>query len=243
MIALDRADFVFFRNSLDKCRKGLFQKNYLKICSESETVSINWRKSDHKSFSPILFNNPERALINKSLLYYNDILAEIQLPTAAAVLLGLPGGESYFRHEIADNFPLLADALLQQDKQAFTDYSRRVAGMGRGLTPTGDDLLHGAIIASYYFADNISFIESTRKDFHTASLKTNIFGKHMIEIGLRGLTPEVCRKFLISIALGKPDRGIFKDISVIGSSSGFDVIIAMIYFLKNCLYNRNKQIP
>ncbi|MBW6462558.1 MAG: DUF2877 domain-containing protein [Firmicutes bacterium] len=207
----------------------MFQNNYLKICSEDETVSINWRKSENRSFSPIMFNNPERVLINKSLSFYKNILAEIHLPTAAAVLLGLPGGESYFRHEIADNFPLLADALLHQDKQAFIEYSHKIAGMGRGLTPTGDDLLHGALIASHYFADNLNFIESVKKDFLTTSLKTNIFGRHMIEIGLKGLTPEIFKNFLISIALGQPDRAIYKSISLIGSSSGLDVIIAMIY--------------
>jgi hypothetical protein len=231
-IALANDDFLKLKACLNKNSRGLYKKGSLLIKNENEVLRLSWRKSITKAFSPAHFIHTDKLLIRSTLDTYRAILAEMELSSSATVLLEMKGGEDYFRQQIAHNYPLLVESLLSHNKEAFIKYSRRLVGMGRGLTPTGDDLLHGALVTFHYFINDTGFMESVKNEFAEAVFRTNIFGRHALEIAIRGLTPEVFSSFLRTIDRGKADRELLNRIISFGSSSGLDIVIAMVFFLK-----------
>jgi hypothetical protein len=231
-IALAKDDFSKLKVCLDQNSQGRYKKGSLIINSENEALRLSWRKSISKAFSPAHFLITDKLLIRNTLDTYRAILAELKLPSSATVLLEMKGGDDYFRQQIAHNYPPLVESLLSHNKTAFIKYSRRLVGMGRGLTPTGDDLLHGALVTFHYFINDTVFMESVKNEFAEATLKTNIFGRHALEMAFRGLTPEVFSSFLRTIDRGEVDRKLLNRIVSFGSSSGLDIVIAMVFFLQ-----------
>jgi hypothetical protein len=234
-IALTGSDFTMLKSFLARGKRGLLKKNSLLIEHEDNLCKLDWRRGVPKFFSPVHFFKADRLLISKSLKQYRDFLAEKELSSPAAVLLGLQGGEDYFRQQIGQSYPLVVESLLNQNKEAFIICCRRMAGLGRGLTPTGDDMLHGALVAFHHFISGTAFIEAVKNEFTAVTQRTNIFGRHTLEMGLRGLTPEIFGMFLRTIARGEADSRLLKRIISLGSSSGMDIAIAMFFFLKTWL--------
>lgn len=229
-IALEDDDFVFFSHYLAKHKGGLFTQNCLFIAYGSERLTLNWREGAAKTFSPVYFKTWDSSLITKSLEEYRLMLAKIQLPSSASVLMEMQGGDDYFRQLIFKSYPLLVEAFLNHNRQALIKNSRNLIGMGRGLTPTGDDLLHGALVAYHYLDGDKAFLETVKDDLDAAAAKTNIFGRHVLEIGYKGLTPEIFSTLLSTVIRGKADQKLLKRISAVGSSSGLDIAIAIFFF-------------
>ncbi len=234
-IALAGPDFNMLKSFLIRGKRGLLKKNSLLIEHEDDLCKMDWRRGVQKFFFPVHFFKADRLLISKSLKQYRGFLAEKELSSPAAVLLGLQGGEDYFRKEIDQSYPLVVESLLSQNKEAFITCSRRMVGLGRGLTPTGDDMLHGALVAFHYFINGTAFMKAVKNEFTAVTQKTNIFGRHALEMGFRGLTPEIFGMFLRTIARGEADSRLLKRIISLGSSSGVDITIAMFFFLKTWL--------
>lgn len=239
-IALEDADFAFFSLYLAKHHKGgLFTGNCLLIPYGNEELTLNWREGAVETFSPVFFKTIDSNLIRKSLEEYRLMLAKIHLSSPASVLLKLQGGDGYFRQQIANSYPLMVEALLSHSRQALIKFSRNLIGMGRGLTPTGDDLLHGALVAYHHFDGDKAFLEAVKDDLDAAAAKTNIFGRHVLEMGYKGLTPEIFGALLSTVARGEADQRLLKRISAIGSSSGLDIAIAILFFIEKFLQIRN----
>lgn len=239
MIALTDADFIILKTCLGRSKGGLFKKSSLLIEHEDDLYKLDWRKSVPKFFSPVQLLKNDRFLIRKALKQYRGFLADKELSSSAAVLLTLQGGEDYFRQQIGQSYPLVVDSLLKQNEEAFIKYSKKMIGLGRGLTPTGDDMLHGALVAFHYFIDGTAFMETIKREFSMATQRTNIFGRHVLEMGFRGLTPEIFSIFLRTVARGEADRRLINRIVSLGSSSGVDIAIAMFFFLKTWLFDNS----
>jgi len=216
---------------MGKINHGLYKKGSLLISNEDELFRVNWRRSISKDFSPVHFLKTDKVLIRNSLNKYKALLSDLELSSSATVLLGLQGGEDYFRQQIAHNFPQLVVSLLNHDKEAFIEQSSELVGLGRGLTPTGDDMLYGLIVAFHYFVNELAYMDAVKSDFEAVMASTNIFGRHILEIGFRGLTPEVYSLLLRTIACGEADGKLLNRIISLGSSSGLDIVIAMFCFL------------
>ncbi len=236
-VSLPEPDFAYFKNCIVKTECGRYQCGVLSVTAmtgESSTcqgLELKWRKSSRKSFAPLFIREPNRLNAKKALHDYRRLLAEIEPSGAAGVLLGLPGSEDYFRQYIAENFPPLVEALLQNNRHEFNRYAGNIIGLGRGLTPTGDDLLHGLLITYCYMVNQNGPGKTVKYDLDVLAENTNLFGRHMIETGSRGLTPEVFKIFLKTIAEGKADHSLISRIGAIGSSSGYDIAIAILVSL------------
>jgi len=236
-ICLGEDDFALFKDYIAIKKGGFYQCSTLSINSSIDKNSINkrlelnWRKSSRKSFAPLFLGKPNRLTVKKTLHDYRCLLTDIKTVGSTGVLLKLPGGEDYFRRQIVENFPSLVEALLHNNRNKFKRYAKKIIGLGRGLTPAGDDLLHGLLITYRCFVNRDGLREPVKHDLHILAENTNLFGRHMIETGLKGLTPEVFNIFLNTIFEGKADRSLLKRIGAIGSSSGYDIAIAMIVSL------------
>ena len=224
-------DFSLFKSIVTEEIYGTFSQKCLEIRNQNKVCSLSWRDGRAISFAPQRYNNLESCAVKRAVTEYRKLILKKPLPTAAAVLFDLPGGDSYFRQNIINFYPELVDAILQKRKHDLLQHCRKLAGMGKGLTPTGDDLIHGALLAFHYFIYDDIFLKQLADNFRAVYRNnTNLFGAHMLELGLAGLTPLIVIAFLNSIAEGSPDPLIYKRLIEIGSCTGHDIAIALLYF-------------
>ncbi len=231
-ICLKSDDFALFRAHLAEISGGSFNPGQLELKSRNMTLRLDWRECRPVSFTPIHYENFDRKSTDNALLEYRSLLSKKPIPTAAAVLLGLPGGEAFFRQQINKYIPVLIKAILIGNWQEFLVNCRNIIGMGRGLTPTGDDLIHGALVAFHYFAYSAKFTRQVGNELSKLTAGTNIFGRHMLELGMKGLTPLAMIYFLETIVEGRPSSETLERVVAIGSCSGYDLVISAIYFAR-----------
>lgn len=230
-IGLAYDDFSLFKSIFTEEIHGKFSRNCLEISSKNQICSLFWRDGRAISFAPQRYASLESCAVKRAVTEYRKLILKKPLPTAAAVLFDLPGGDRYFRQNIKISYPEMVDAIIQKRKHDLLRHCRNLAGMGKGLTPTGDDLIHGALLAFHYFIYDDIFLKQLEDDFRAVyRSNTNIFGAHMLEMGLSGLTPSAVIAFLRSIAEGSPDPLIFRRLVEIGSCTGPDIAIALLYF-------------
>jgi hypothetical protein len=154
-----------------------------------------------------------------------DALRAATAGDLCAVLLGADTGGDPLAAPIADAFPALVRALVAGDEPGLVDASRRLAGVGYGSTPTGDDLMHGALVAAHYLPrhglDWRPFCRLPRE----LSRFTTRLGAHMIDIGCRGLTPEPTRSFLLDLLGGRSVSASLRALDAMGADSGRAVAV------------------
>lgn len=229
-IGLSKSDFSIFVNTLNYMEHGWHSPSGIVISNRGSATAIKRNKNKSLSFSPVRFKSLDNKKIDFSTETYLDILRKKNPGTASAVLLGSAGSDKYFREEIGKTFPELISSLLDLKENSFLSSCRKLIGLGRGFSPTGDDLICGALLAFHHFSFNEPFIDSVTKSFCRAGIKTAVMGKHMLEIGIRGLTPEIIKLFLISIKEGTPDPMILERLLRVGASTGMDIATAILCF-------------
>ncbi len=75
-------------------------------------------------------------------------------------------------------------------------------------------------------------MDSLRPDVEALSAQTGLFGRHMLEIGRRGLTPEPFGSYLEGLKLGVREMRIIENMIKIGSATGFDLAIGITVAMK-----------
>lgn len=231
-IGLSTADFVSFKNLLQQSDNAKIDQGRVIFNTPATTMIIDRRGGEKKSFAPVFNLETSRMVIRSTLQYYLEILKDLKMNSPSAVLLERPGGEEFYRQAIADHFPLLIKALIDQNKQEIIKYCRNICGMGHGLTPTGDDLIHAAFVVAGSCGQNGKvFMDSLKTEIDLLSGRTGLFGRHMIEIGRRGLTPEPFLKLIEAIGRGFKAPGIVDQMISIGSATGFDLAVGLTFTL------------
>jgi hypothetical protein len=227
-IGLSTADFVSFKNLLQQSDNAKIDQGRVIFNTHAATMIIDRRGGEKKSFAPVFSLETSGMVIRSTLQYYLEILKDLKMNSPSAVLLERPGGEEFYRQAIADHFPLLIKALIDQNKQEIIKYCRNICGMGHGLTPTGDDLLHAAFVVAGSCGQNGKvFMDSLKTEIDLLSGQTGLFGRHMIEIGRRGLTPEPFLKFIEAIGRGLKAPEIVDQMISVGSATGFDLAVGL----------------
>ncbi|MDW7740115.1 MAG: DUF2877 domain-containing protein [Bacillota bacterium] len=230
-IGLKNQDFARFLRIIKLSERIYLKERQLFITGGNNILQLNWREGNPVSFAPVYKNTPLRTLLRSSNLYA-EMLKRIEIPSPAAVLLDYPGGEIYFRRIIADNFRLVILNIIEGNWTGSVEYIRNLSGLGRGLTPTGDDLIHSAFICAHYFIKDFSMKDIPENFISNINLKTNEFGRHMIELGRSGKSPEVAIKYIISLADGSVSEIYLNNLLAVGSTTGFDLALGIIYFIR-----------
>ena len=238
MVCLSNSDFALLKQCRPGIVRGSFNRDYLELWTENQVIKVRWRESKPASFLSKRYENTNTSTLRSAVFSYKSIICKELPPSPAAVLFNLPGGDNYFRREINRYFPLLVDALLLGREQEFLTVSRKLIGLGQGLTPTGDDLIHGALVACHSFNYSETFKEYPGAELSRLAAKTNYFGRHMLEMGILGLTPRAVKMFIDSIAEGRPSDKILNRVTAIGSSSGYEIAIAILCFAEKYIYLR-----
>lgn len=230
MICLSNTDFELLKQYRSGVIRGSFNQDYLELRTENQVIELQWRESKPVYFASRSYDNIDFSVLKSAVFFYKNILSKEHLQSPAAVLFNFPGGDSLIRQEINKYFPLLVEALLQNRGQDFLYLCRKFIGLGHGLTPAGDDLIHGALVACHSFNYSETFKEYPGTELSRLAAKTNYFGQHMLEMGILGLTPRAVNIFIDSIADGRPSVDVLSRVTAIGSSSGYEIAMAILYF-------------
>lgn len=164
-------------------------------------------------------------------------------------LLGLTGREPLSKAEraVLDGVVQLRDALEQKQLAPALDAGRQLLGSGRGLTPSGDDLMLGALLLLNrwpHICGEADFLP--RFNHHVvraAYRKTTALSASLIERAAHGEADERLINVVDAIVAGtSPVSDHLPDLMRWGGSSGIDALVGMVVVLtcQEDRYNRPK---
>ncbi len=228
----------FFNEFHERARSATriwFNNQALRLFVGNKDYSINWREGERLSFAPYKIDNFKHRNVCTTVEHYCQALEGINLNTPSAVLLGMNGGSEYFREKIKYYYPKVINALLLRNEHQLINSCRNIIGMGSGSSPSGDDLICGALLSFHYFTADHMFIDNITAELKAETGKTNLIGGHMIEIGLSGLAPYIFQALLVSISKGRFEPDLLNRTFKVGASTGSDLLIALVKFIKSYL--------
>lgn len=233
-VGLTSCDFSRFLSFVQRCEDGKYSPGIAMFASLNEEYVIDWSSAPLYSFSPPLFTPADVKDIAAASSVYCQWLLELDgNRSASTVLFDIEGDDDYFRREIQTNFPALVHAMLTDNSEAFIACSANLIGLGRGATPTGDDLIYGACMA-WHFSRSLHGMPLGRPALsEDVRSKTTLLGRHMLEMGRLGLAPEPVLKFLLSVYTGRPDCTTLQEVCKIGGSTGLDICIGVLFYINS----------
>jgi hypothetical protein len=146
-------------------------------------------------------------------------------------VLGGIDRSGYFGDRFQTHFPQLVASLQHADGPGFARSCQQLIGLGPGSSPTGDDLIHGALIAHHYFRKamrNPVIIPPFPQEFRR---QTTPVGAHMLEMGREGLTPEPVRQYVLALLDGSFVEPTLEKLGHMGASSGYDMAVGAYLML------------
>lgn len=231
-IGLTREGFRNFGRVLHPGMEGSFDRGTVWISANHE-VSICLGAGKDISFAPGVLPAAGTAAIRSVLPEVKASLLAAGCDISSSVLIGGSSGEGFFRERIRASFPRLLSSLATGDRAGFNSACADLVGLGRGSTPSGDDLVCGALLTYRYFTQNRGERWQPPRIPPEAVAGTTLLGAHMLEMGRRGLAPEPVRDFLISLVQGESNAGILSRITMLGASTGFDIAHAVLATLEH----------
>ncbi len=237
-IGITAQDFRKFKDLLRSGNSTTFEDGRVIYEMPETSIIVDRRGGEKKSFAPVFNIHKNNMEISPAVDYYLAELKDIYFTSPSAVLLDRPGGCKYHRQAFNEHYPALIQSLVELDKKEIVKNCRSICGMGYGLTPTGDDLIHAAFVVTGLIGpENRELLDSMYHEIETLSAQTGLFGRHMIEIGRRCLTPEPFLNYLEALGKGLKAPGIVKDMVRIGSTTGYDLAVGMTFTLQKYLNN------
>ena len=215
---LDMLDFRALQSCVKPGDAACFREGEIEFYG-SFGIRVSLNAAERVSFSVPPNVKYDAAAIGAASV--RDSMAELAAPHLCSCLLkdgGFPADP--FAETLTREFPRLLRSLADGTQNEFIDAASAIVGLGYGSTPTGDDLIHGALVALHYLK------RITHKNLTIPSLprsicaKTTLLGAHMLETGILGLTSEPVRNFALNLLAGNPIEPTFADLRRMGSDSG-----------------------
>jgi hypothetical protein len=146
-------------------------------------------------------------------------------------LLGLPNPPEGDTEALARLLALRA-ALAQGDLRVALPLAERLLGYGRGLTPSGDDVIMGLLLALNRWGSSLPALAGltafNRQVVQFASLATTTISANLIEAASVGSADERLLTAVDGLFSGDPDaEGCAAALLALGSSSGVDALVGM----------------
>jgi len=130
----------------------------------------------------------------------------------------------------------LGEGLAERNSARLVAGAERLAGLGEGLTPAGDDFLCGAMTAAWAFADDPPVL--CRPVLATSRPLTTTLSGAFLAAAARGHVNEAWRNFLLLLsddAPGSASRRSLDEILAFGASSGADTLAGFLWATRTFL--------
>ncbi len=233
-IAVDERTFNLLVKTANSYKNGFLEDDQVILEFDQVIIIISRRSGNYKSFASVCFTKIYFDVIKLTAGYYRSYIEkrvnEFQV-SPAMVLLDLPGGEAYFREAIARYYPKLIKALLENNDRAFISAASELVGLGRGFSPSGDDLIYSSLLAHNCFSRDLDIINLIKNNLGLLLKQTNAMGRHMIVSGTMGLAGENVRGYIYSFEEGPATDDLIEKVLLIGSTSGLEIAIGIIYYV------------
>ncbi len=183
----------------------------------------------------IVFDNFSIVTFKKSLQYAKDLLKEKAHPLSAVFLLGASREKNFkdgFQYALMNGLKKGMDELIRSN---FTN-GKELCGMGIGLTPTGDDLIDGALLALSLF-ESIGIVKtsSVKKTLYESIGSTNIISRTFLYYSYLGRFYEKFKDLIIAMSNGDRLNEAFYNYLDIGETSGADILTGFIITIEKLL--------
>jgi len=149
-----------------------------------------------------------------------------------------------FRVELDKRITYFINAINYKSKGDITEAFRSLIGFGSGLTPSGDDFIVGFLSSCYLFpgfiSKNIEFIEELTSILkRIAQGKTTDLSLGMLLDACQGLFLSALQDVHCSLYIYNKKKTLFsaRRLLKVGSSSGRDLLVGLIYGLDYCTTN------
>ncbi len=209
--------------------------------------------SFHLSNSPIWEPRPDvtahlwnREAVAQHTRLLTQFLAEKQhhcglAPLVGSLFLGHPLQETSFLRMAMPKLRLLAKASWRQNITGIEEAILGLAGLGHGLTPSGDDVLGGFAAVMDLLSPQLSADSISRK--HIASIiaevakpRTTKLSSVLLEYASRGEVSEPFGTLLLSLALSAENIetvwNVAEEVLAFGASSGGDTLLGILLGLR-----------
>jgi hypothetical protein len=179
----------------------------------------------------------------RSLAHYlaerrpQDGLAELVRP----LLLGLPMQETPLLRMALPALRMLMRASWRQDRAGVEEAARRLAGLGPGLTPSGDDALGGfaavmALLSPYLSVDGMPRAHLATIIADVARSRTTLLSATLLQYAAHGEVAEHVGELLLALALPAEASEVVVRASdhllAFGASSGGDTLLGVLLGLR-----------
>jgi hypothetical protein len=233
-VGLSTDDFSQFLSFTQGYPEGRYSPGQARLIGQKQEFVIDWSHAALYSFRPPRFTPADGNKIAAASSLYRKWLLELGAKaSASSVLFDIEGEDDYFRREIQTYFPALVQALLSGNTRDFIACSANLIGLGRGSTPTGDDMLYGAMMGWQYLRSAQGMPLGRPALTEDVLSKTTFLGRHMLEMGRLGLAPEPVQAFLLSVCTGRPDYAILQEVCQMGATTGVDICIGALFSINS----------
>jgi hypothetical protein len=201
----------------------LYTIGSLEVCSDSvilDGLRLEIRRRYH---SRLRIGGRDPAAVRRNLHTFGAALRE-SAPARSVVSLSDSG--TGFEAALARRFRHGAGLLLAGDLDSG---ARVLAGLGFGLTPSGDDFLAGVLLAMY--AAGVS--DCHRRRVYDAARSPNVFSEAMLRCAVEGCCIEPAHSLIHAVFEGMEGDVVRHTIrlSAVGASSGADLAAGIYSFL------------
>lgn len=236
-VGLSLPDYAWVQKFLRGFEGGQLSQTNVILQAGTASLMINWGKSQLINLNVPIASKGQIPASAHLLKEFAKLLA-CEPFSPSTVLLGL-GNADIMESPIGKIFPGLLEDLLDENWGGFFAKAQQVVGIGHGLTPTSDDLLHGALIALK--GAKGCFLPPFPPEI---LMRTTALGGHMLETGRLGLTPEPIKNLLNELIVGSISSETWARVLEIGYTSGKDVSVGIYCLLKMLADrgNRNNQL-
>ena len=199
----------------------------LEVCADRVVLDGAALEIRRRYHSRLRIGEPDSSRIHRNLSAFGAALLE-SAPARSVVFL--PGSGSAFEAELARRFRHGAGLLLSGDLDSG---ARALAGLGFGLTPSGDDFLAGYLLGMY--AAGAPSLD--RRRVYEAARSPNVFSDSLLRAAAEGCCIEPAQSLIHAIFAGT-EADVARHtarLSAVGASSGADLAAGAHSFLASWL--------
>lgn len=213
--------------------KAVVNKDEIKI--PKACVSIKLTGVKVWDSSPLFL----RPTISEEILYENiekirELILEYGKTEGIASILDRDEVDNNYKDFIIDSVKKLAKGIQYNDYKMITEASKRLIGLGPGLTPATDDFLLGIMASLYYIGHYFgNHLENLKKiaGFMISDLlgRTTLISEIMLKNGMRARFSEPIRDLMLAITNSTSINDKCMNLLNIGGTSGSDCAAGIVF--------------
>jgi len=213
--------------------KAIVNKDEIKIPEVCISIKITGAKVWD---SAPLFLKPT---ISEEALYENiekirELILEYGKTEGIASILNGDEVDNNYKDFIIDSVKKLAKGIKYNDYKMITEASKRLIGLGPGLTPATDDFLLGIMASLYYIGHYFgNYLENLKKiaGFMISDLlgRTTLISEIMLKNGMRARFNEPIRDLMLAITNSTSINDKCMKLLNIGGTSGSDCAAGIVF--------------